>query len=211
MSLVVFAGFGAIIAKAVAGQREASGEVLIELCRQEGGAWKVIDRAKATATFNASVAELAGGKEARTDFTWNGISEKGRKLSVRWGAPAKFKFDPARGLLEANVTLDATVEGRKVSLPTKLTTDSFSSPIGQLSGKRATLSNGTLTAGLVGVANIKANDIIAILIGKKPAETPKAAGGKDDSRNSRLASGAAGSNEELVVVIKAGGRVTASV
>jgi len=70
------------------------------------------------------------------------------------------KFDPARGLLEVNVTLDTTIDGKKVGFPAKLTTESVSSPIGQLSGQRAALSGGTLTAGLAGFSAIKAKGLI---------------------------------------------------
>lgn len=77
LPLVIIEVFGALVARAGTEQREVSGEVSIELCQKEGGSRKVIDRAKATATFRASVAEIAGSKEARTDFTWNGTSEKG--------------------------------------------------------------------------------------------------------------------------------------
>ncbi len=107
------------------------------------------------------------------------------------------------------MTFDASIDGKKISIPTKLTTESFSSPIGQLSGKRATLSNSALTAGLVGLARLKADDIIAILIGKRPAEVGKGDGKKEGGPNP----GGAMSKvmfEDLVIVVKAEGRATAT-
>jgi hypothetical protein len=209
LPLLIIAAFGALVAKAVTGQREASGEVMVELCQKEGGVWKVIDRMKAAATFRASVAELASGKEARTDFTWTGTSEKGRKLSVRWSGPAKFKFDPARGLLEVNVTFDTSIDGRKINIPAKLTTESLSSPVGQLSGKSASLSNGVLTAGLVGVAFIRERDLVDKLgvVGQGKL-VDKLAEQAVEKRGGGRGPGGIGVNE-LAVVIKSSGKAVA--
>jgi hypothetical protein len=210
LSLVLMAVFGALIAKALTDKREASGEVTIELCRKDGsGGWKVIDRAKTTTSFTASVIELASGKEARTDFTWNGTSEKGRKLTVRWGGPAKFKFDPTRGLLEVNVTFDTTIDGKKISFPAKLTTESVSSPTGQLSGQRAVLSNGTLTAGLVGFSTIKAKGLIEEAKAANKVVVNHEEQKKGGIRTPGTVGGSAGLVEELVVVIKGKGKAVA--
>ncbi|MEK7829446.1 MAG: hypothetical protein AAB401_00085, partial [Acidobacteriota bacterium] len=84
---------------------------------------------------------------------------------------------------------------------------------GQISGKKASLTNGTLTAGIVGFSVIKQRDLIdelakvgdnnGSLIARKTEQK------KEGIRTSGVVGGSGGLSEELIVVMRGDGTVRA--
>ena len=205
--LLMLTALGAVVASTVIKQRDVSTQVTVEMFQRDGqSGWKVVDRTQASSSFTTSVADLAGDKEARTDFIWNGRSEKGRLLAIRWDGPAKIRFDPTSGLIEARVRFDISIDGKKVSAPAKFSTESVDSPGGALHGQRCILSNGALAAGLVGTFVIRERDLIAnpTAVGKGGTREKN----ETVERSGRVGDGA-GNSGELIVVVKATGRTSA--
>lgn len=212
--LITVAAFGWLMAQA-GKQRDASGTITLELCKKgASGQWEVIDRVKSPVNFTASVMELAAGKEITSNFSWRGTSEKGMRAEGRMLRAGKVKLDVTRGLLELDLPMEATVNGKKIPLNVKLTSESISSPTGLISGKKASLNNGTLTAGIVGFSVIKQRDLVDELAkvgdnnGTRKVEQ-KAEQKKEGVRTSGVVGGSGGLSEELIVVMRGDGTVRA--
>lgn len=209
-ALITVAAFGWLMAQA-GKQRDASGTITLELCKKgANGQWEVIDRVKSPVNFTASVMDLAAGKEITSNFSWRGTSEKGMRAEGRMLRAGKVKIDVTRGLLELDLPMEATVNGKKIPLNVKLSTESISSPTGQISGKKASLNNGTLTAGIVGFSVIKQRDLVDELakVGDNNG-TRKADQKKESIRTSGVVGGSGGLSEELIVVMRGDGTVRA--
>ncbi len=209
-ALITVAAFGWLMAEA-GKQRDASGTITLELCKKgANGQWEVIDRVKSPVNFTASVMDLAAGKEITSNFSWRGTSEKGMRAEGRMLRAGKVKIDVTRGLLELDLPMEATINGKKIPLNVKLSTESISSPTGQISGKKASLSNGTLTAGIVGFSVIKQRDLVdeLVKVGDNNG-TRKAEQKKEGIRTSGVVGGSGGLSEELVVVMRGDGTVRA--
>ncbi|MEP7273707.1 MAG: hypothetical protein ABI882_19570, partial [Acidobacteriota bacterium] len=142
-------------------------------------------------------------------------SEKGRQINVKLPRAARVNFNPAAGLLALDAPFDATVNGARIPLNVKLTTESVTTPVGQLVGKRADLnvSAKTLTAGVVGFTSIKQRDLIDHILlvdeakSNKLGEPGKAK--KESVRNLGAVSAGGGVVDEIIVVFKGDGRVVA--
>ncbi|HQR32322.1 MAG TPA: hypothetical protein PLK30_06275 [Blastocatellia bacterium] len=213
-ALFTVAAFGWLMAQA-GKQRDASGTITLELCKKgANGQWEVIDRVKSPVNFTASVMDLAAGKEITSNFSWRGTSEKGLRAEGRMLRAGKVKIDVTRGLLELDLPMEATVNGKKIPLNVKLTSESISSPTGLISGKKASLNNGTLTAGIVGFSVIKQRDLVDELAkvgdnnGARKVEQ-KAEQKKEGIRTSGVVGGSGGLSEELIVVMRGDGTVRA--
>jgi len=207
--LIALATFGWLAAEA-GKQRDASGTITLELCKKgENGQWQVIDRVKSPVNFTASVMDLAAGKEINSNFSWRGTSEKGLRAEGRMLRAGKVKLDVMRGLLELDLPMEATVNGKKIPLNVKLTTESVSSPTGQLSGKKASLNNGTLTGGIVGFSVIKQRDLVDELAKVGDNSGRKVEQKKEGIRASGVVGGSGGFSEELIVVMRGDGTVRA--
>ncbi len=214
VALITVAAFGWLMAQA-GKQRDASGTITLELCKKgASGQWEVIDRVKSPVNFTASVMELAAGKEITSNFSWRGTSEKGMRAEGRMLRAGKVKLDVTRGLLELDLPMEATVNGKKIPLNVKLTSESISSPTGLISGKKASLNNGTLTAGIVGFSVIKQRDLVDELAkvgdnnGTRKVEQ-KAEQKKEGVRTSGVVGGSGGLSEELIFVMRGDGTVRA--
>lgn len=212
VALMTLAAFGWLAAEA-GKQRDASGTITLELCKKgENGQWQVIDRIKSPVNFTASVMDLAAGKEITSNFSWRGTSEKGLRAEGRMLRAGKVKLDVTRGMLELDLPMEATVNGKKIPLNVKLTTESVSSPTGQLSGKKASLNNGTMTGGIVGFSVIKQRDLVDELakVGDNSGSMlARKVEQKKEIRTSGVVGGSAGLSEELIVVMRGDGTVRA--
>lgn len=212
VALITLTTFGWLAAQA-GKQRDASGTITLELCKKgANGQWEVIDRVKSPVNFTASVMDLAAGKEITSNFNWRGTSEKGLRAEGRMMRAGKVKLDVMRGMLELDLPMEATVNGKKIPLNVKLTTESVSSPTGQLSGKKASLNNGTLTGGIVGFSVIKQRDLVDELakVGDNSGSMlSRKADQKKEIRTSGVVGGSAGLSEELIVVMRGDGTVRA--
>lgn len=221
-SLIVLTAFGAIIADTLTKQRDASGEIVLELCKKgSNGQWVVIDRAKGAATFSASVLDVATGKEFKSNSSWEPRSEQGHQVSIKQSGPGKAIVDPATGEVTLVVTYDASVDGQTFSTSATLTNKSVSTPLGVLTGKKLEINGTTLSAGLSGIIEIKQRNVIDHLVKEPIAEAreqPSVA--KEQKQNKGQAQQQSGSStrepknnpiaakaptESLVVVIRAKG------
>lgn len=225
VTMLLLVGAGALIADTVSKQRDAMTTVTLELCKKgANGQWEVIDRAKGPANFTASVMDLASGKEMTSAVNWNVKSEKGRQMNVKLARAVKVNLNPTSGLMQLDTPLMATVDGMQIPLNVKLTTESMSTPIGQLSGKKAdlNLSTRTLTADVVGFTSVKQRAQIDRLLGvemaqgklvdqikAKEGQRGPGAGNVGNIRTPGAVGGSAGLIDELIVVVKGGGRVVA--
>jgi hypothetical protein len=204
-ALTLLVAFGVFAANVVTKQRDASIDLRVRLCKKAAnGKWEVIDEAKGSTSFTASVAEVASGKDISTNHVWNPTSQKGRKLSIRLQRAGKVNLNPVTGLLELSLPFEVSVDGKKVSFISKLSTENTSSPIGPLNAKRGVINTSarTLTAAVAGFNTIKQRDLIDNVA--RVGQDKKESGGAPGS-----VGGSAGLNEELIVVIEGSGRAVA--
>lgn len=149
--------FGALLVNTATEKRQAVGEVTLELCQGDGqGNWKVIDRVRAPLNFEISLADAASSKVVDIDHVWNGTSEKGCQGSVSWERATDLHWDIKSGKLDLITPYVLSLNGHKIRIPISCTTESLTTPLGTLRGKRAVLNGRTLSAGVVGFANFKA-------------------------------------------------------
>src|SRR5436190_17980348 len=77
-------GAGALLAAVATKKFQVPRSVDITLCQADGqGGWKVIDTLHGSASFDATVNELASGNEYTTHQPWIARSEKGCQVSGR--------------------------------------------------------------------------------------------------------------------------------
>ena len=209
-TLIVLTALGAIIAHTLTKQRQASGDIVLELYKKgANGQWEVIDRAKGTLDLSASVLDLAERKEFKSNLKWEPRSEQGRQLSIKESGPGKAIVNTATGEVTLEVPYNVNLDGRTLSLTAKLTNRSISSPVGPLSGKKLEVSGTTLSAGVAGFIEIKEPGLVEHLIGesnqklKGPAR-PQTGPNNKDLKNTPPTSTTAGT-ESLIVVIRAQG------
>ncbi len=209
LGLILLTAVGALIADTATKQRDAMTNVMIEICQKDAnGQWQVIDKGRAPANFTASVADLASGKELSGNIGWSVRTNNGAQINVRMARAAKVNLNVAAGTMMLDVPFDVTVNGKRLSFTTKLSTESQSTPIGTLSGKRAeiNMSERSLRAGVAGFSSTNNREVIAELVGKQKAE---ASGQKKEIRAPGVVGGAAGLPAELIVVIRGDGKVVA--
>lgn len=169
-SLVVMTALGAIVAGTVTKQREASGDVLLELCKKKAnGQWVVIDRAKGKVTASASVLDVAKGKEFKSNLTWDNRSEQGRQISVKQIGEGKATVDPASGEVNLEIPFIINVDGRTLSLTAKLTNQPTTTPVGTVTSKRLEIRGTTLSAGVAGVIEIREPSVVEALLNEPTA------------------------------------------
>lgn len=186
----------ALIAAAVVQTGEAVGTVTVEICRKTAeGKWEVIDRAKAPiqcalsyagAAANATVASSAG-------WRWTATSEKGRQFTATIPRPGKARFEAATGLLEIELPIEVIVDGKRETLPYKQTTESLTTVLGTLSGKRANVNADGFTAATVGLGILRNRELIDHLCSDAQV--------KDKKKAKREVN-------ELIVVLRSEGRAT---
>src|SRR5262245_55040922 len=102
--------FGAIVADAVRKPMDVALKCHIQVCKKgPGGTWQVIDElGPANMNFQASLLDMANGKQLNTDFKWVTKSKNGIEYSAKLMQPANISFNPVTGLLEGDVKFDCT-------------------------------------------------------------------------------------------------------
>jgi hypothetical protein len=149
---------GALLAAVATKKFQVQTSVDITLCQADGqGGWKVIDNLRGSASFEATPTELASGNEYTTHQPWIARSEKGCQVSGRTTRPVVEKWDKTSGEYQLTLPVELTVNGQTINLTLLATTETISTPIGSISGQRATWANNTLSAALVGVVKFRAN------------------------------------------------------
>lgn len=149
--------FGALVVDKATEKRQARGEVTLEICANDGsGGWRVIDRVKAPLNFELSLGQAAAGKVVNINHQWNARSEQGCQGTATWERPSDLSWDLKSGKLELVTPYVLNLNGHRIVIPISCTTESISTPIGTLSGKRAAVNGQTLSASLVGVGRFKA-------------------------------------------------------
>jgi hypothetical protein len=185
-SLILLTAFGAIIADTLTKQREANGEVVLELCKKgANGQWTVIDRAKGTITASASVLDVARGKEFKSNLKWDTSSEQGRQISVKQAGLGKATVDIDRGEVTTEIPFNVSVGGQRLSITAKLTNQSTSSPIGTLTGKKLEIIGTKLIAGVAGFVEIKEASVVAQLIKEKNESVTLSTGVKEPTSGAK--------------------------
>lgn len=203
-TIAVVVAFGILVADTVTKEREASGTLTVELCKRgQLGKWDVVDRISAPVSISASILDFASGKRIKTAHVWEGRSEKGRRFVVRAGE-GNVDFNPVAGLLALDLPLNFELNGKKFSFNSKISTESVSAPIGQLSGKKAVLQNRTLTAGLVGFSAVKDRRLVDELLNEGIAARSLANKGE-----AKIPDSPARLNEQFIVVVRAEGTARA--
>ncbi|MEW6127313.1 MAG: hypothetical protein AB1757_09755 [Acidobacteriota bacterium] len=160
---LMMAMFTLISANALFAKREFRGRAEIQFCKKTAnGQWEVADRfIIPNLQFTLSVADVAFGKEFKTESIWEGTSEKGRRIRVSLNGLGKAKVNRSGNTadLEVDVPFNVTVDGHTFNQTFHATTGSAQGPSGILNGKRAEI-------------NPSANSIIAILIGVREVQVP---------------------------------------
>jgi len=152
-TLLLTITLGTVIAYSAGKRQSVSGQIVTELYRKgDGGQWKVMDRLVAPANFEA----VTYGSYAQTDFVWKGRTEQGCHLEVRWGGRNRYHLDVPGGLLEFEVPIEFTLNGKTLAVPVKCSTGSIRTPFSTLSGQRATIRDGSLYATVVGAGSFQA-------------------------------------------------------
>lgn len=157
--IISIVAFSAILAYGATKRFKVTTDLELIVCEPDGkGSWKPLDRLSATASFDASLAELAYSKQYQTNAVWTPTpSEKGCLISVRQSRPVKESWNHATGEYKLELPIEAKVNGKTVNLILNATSETVQTPLGSISGQRAKLVNGTLHAGLIGVASFRAN------------------------------------------------------
>lgn len=197
ITALLFACF-ALIAATFVNSGEATGTVIVEVCRKAAdGTWEVIDRGKAPiqcalsytgAANNAAVSSLPS-------WSWSLTSEKGRRISATIARGGKARFEASTGLLELDLPIEVTVDGKRERLSYKQTTETLNTIIGPLSGKRLTVSGNSVSGATVGLGILRNRELINHLCAAADAKL-------NDKKNP------APNVNELVVVLRSEGRAT---
>lgn len=132
--------------------------------RGQDGGWEMIDEVgPANRRFQATLLEMARGKEIGTDFVFRTKTKKGKDYSVRLLDPADVAFNPATGKFDADLVFEIGLDGKKARVEAKTTTEGRSTPVGSLRGKRA---KGILGRSPTTVTLVSANEL------RLPGEAP---------------------------------------
>lgn len=188
----------ALVAATVLNSGEATGMVTVEVCRKAAdGTWEVMDRGKAPIQCALSYTGAPGNASVSSapSWSWNLTSEKGRRISATILRNGKARFEAATGLLELDLPIEVTVDGKRERLSYKQTTESLSTVIGPLSGKRLTVNGDSLSGATVGIGILRNRELINHLCGVADAKL-------GDKKK------AAPAVNELVVVLRSEGRAT---
>lgn len=158
----------ALIAAAVIKTGEATGTVSVEICRKAAnGTWEVIDRGKAQiqCALNYDGTPSNTIVSSSPSWSWNFTSEKGRRVSATIVRQGKTRFDASTGLLEMDLPVEVNVDGKRERFVYKQTTESLSTVIGTLTGKRMTLTADGFSGATVGVGILRNRELINHLCG----------------------------------------------
>lgn len=149
----------ALAAHALFSERQVTTGVVLKLCKKNAnGGWDIVEQARGTLNFTANVADAANGYIS-TDHIWNFRGDKGTEGTARV-RPGRFSFDNGSGLLTFNLPFEIALKnGKRLTREVKLTTESLTTPLGQLSGKKAVIQGDSLVALLVGFTAFPAREL----------------------------------------------------
>jgi hypothetical protein len=183
---------GALAAYVASERFRVTADLDLALCEPDHlGGWKVLDRLRSNVSFESTLTDLAAGRDVRSNDSWSPRSERGCAFSVRLVRPGRQKWDTANGVYELELPIEVSLKGKNIPLTLKLTSESLSTPLGDLTGQDAVWANKTLSAGLVGVARFRA-DRNLFNCGVVGSGNPGSAGNN--------------ANQEFVLVSKGSGR-----
>jgi hypothetical protein len=179
-----------VVAAIVVNTGEATGTVSVEICRKTAdGKWEVIDRGKAPiqCALNYTGASGSTTVSSSPSWSWNFTSEKGRRISATILRAGKARFNSSTGLLELDLPIEVNVDGKRERFTYKQTTESLSTVIGTLTGKRLTTTAEGVSGATVGVGILRNRELIHHLCNTGGKKAPNQA-------------------NELVVVLRSEGR-----
>jgi hypothetical protein len=153
---IMLAMSGIVCIAAVTKKGDFRGKFEIKFFKKgAGGQWEEADKWVSNASFRLSAVDLAFGKEFTTESVWEGRTEKGRQVFARLSRPGKAKIDFSEGTIQAEIALDVTVDGTKLSYTFTPQTGSVQGPFGTISGRRAVFNGSELTASVVESKELK--------------------------------------------------------
>lgn len=159
-ALIVFAAVcvvGAMIAETVTKPMDVDLQTSIQVCKKSDKGWEVIDQlGPANLKFEASMIDMAMGKQFDSKFKWSTMSKNGVEYSARLSQPVTMSFDPMTGKMEGDVKFDCTWNKMAGKIMGHLTTDSVSGPLGAVNGKRA---KGMMGSDPMTLTLVSANDL----------------------------------------------------
>ncbi len=132
-------GMGLVVAKNVTKPLGVEVRTHIKIAEQDAkGKWRVIDTVgPVTVNFDASLLELAQGKELRTAFQFRTTSKNGLPYSVKLVDAAKVSFNPLTGKLEGQLMYEIQYGDLSARVRATISTESRSGPLGMQRGARA--------------------------------------------------------------------------
>jgi hypothetical protein len=200
-ALASFITGGVMFAGALTANRDFDGSIRLEVCRKNAeGGWEVIDKDTKPLRFSASVLSAASGSTVGTDFTWRSRTAKGVDFTVRLTGAGSASFDFKTGQLDlSSMPFEVEVGGKRVRVPLTLTTESVTSPIGLINGKRAAINGRTAQLSVVGVGAVT-SDITT----RQDGDTNVSRGPADSKAAAKPEKA-----EQLALVVRVDGRLTA--
>ena len=153
-------GLGLLVAQAGVKQREFAGKANIQICVKDAkGGWRIVDELKsAPLNFQFSIADAVGSKPLSTTFAFSGRTEKGMQLGASLKKGATGSSDLKTGLVEMELPVQLSVNGKTVDAVLKFTTESASGALGSIRGSRAQINERLRTAQLGMVTSSKIID-----------------------------------------------------
>lgn len=143
-TVVTFIAVGGFLIHAASQKREFNGKLSFKICKKlPNGQWQEIDKGEAPLSFEASLFEVASGKQFTSNHVWSGTSAKGKSFNSTLQGTGKVNADLASGKFELpSVPIKLASEGKSVLAEFAFTTESVRTPNGEtLNGKRARITN----------------------------------------------------------------------
>lgn len=183
--LVLTSVLGWSATEAVTANRTFEGGLSIQAGRKlPDGKWQLIDEFHGRGiNFEATVLELATGKQVTTDWALSGKSAGGRSFSARLTGPAQMQSNLLTGQVELRLPFEGMFGDHRFTQQLVLSTDgSVASPKGVLKGRRMQIQDGTSPVALVGetVIDIDLERALPLHKSAAVAEQRRPAGGSQE-------------------------------
>jgi len=138
VAIAIVTKAGLVFAAAVTRPMEVEVRTHIKILKKNPkGKWVRVDEVGPTnARFNASLLEMANGKNITSGFVFRTTSKKGKPYSARLLDKAEVNLNPVTGQLNAKLTYEVKYDGMTARVPAQITTESRSTPSGRMNGAR---------------------------------------------------------------------------
>jgi len=135
--VILISVFGLVVANTVTKPLNVELRTHIKICKEgKNNKWEVIDEVgPENLRFQASLLEMASGRNFKSDFVWNTKSKKGHPYRIRLIGDAKTDLKAATRRFDVDLMFEISYAGKKATVPGKLTTDVRFGPLGGLRGQ----------------------------------------------------------------------------